>query len=91
MTKFHALPVWWLNNRADELDFSDEARVSSGGRFRQVINNVGLSEDLPAFGVQIEAKGYDSVYSPKVYPGQRLEPFVIRLKRIGATTKFAKP
>ena len=93
ITKFDVVPGWYWNNSDGfvESDFDGVSHVNSpSGRFSKKIQRVTISEDLPAFAVRIEAKGYAAQYSPKVYPGKRYDPFVIRLKKSGTTTQPSK-
>jgi hypothetical protein len=93
ITKFDVVPGWYWKNSDGfvESDFDGVGHVNSpSGRFSKKIQRVTISEDLPAFAVRIEAKGYAAQYSPKVYPGKRYDPFVIRLTKSGTTTQPSK-
>jgi RNA polymerase sigma factor (sigma-70 family) len=95
ITKFDVVPgLYWQNGngRFDESDFDGVSHVnSSAGLFTKKIQQVVISQNMPGFAVQIVAQGYEPGYSPKVYPGKRYEPFVIRLKKARTTTAPQDP
>src|SRR5262249_43072009 len=82
LTKFDVQPGWFTDARFSELEFDETAHVNaSDGRFSLTMKRFIAGEPSPGFAGRVVAPGYVPQITPKVYIGQKYDPFVIHLKR----------